>query len=247
MSSCRRDRSPPATDRERPRIGLLEPYLQRTGCREIGAIRSCRIQFGTGNLTLHNNSAAAGNGDPFRGLNMHPIQEQTMTNLKILSVAAAVAVAIPAFAATPSFAQNTKVVGVGPGGQSHTIGTFRGGGGPRAGGGGGWHGGGPRFGGGWHNGGGYRGGGFGPGFAAGAIIGSGIAANSYYGNSYYGNSYGYYGGGPAYSSSYYDDEPDAVEVAPSGGDVDYCVRTYKSYNVRTGTYLGYDGQRHACP
>ncbi|KAA0073377.1 BA14K family protein [Tardiphaga sp. P9-11] len=172
-----------------------------------------------------------------------------MTNLKILSVAAAIAVAIPAFAATPSFAQNTKVVGVGPGGQSHTIGTFRGGGGPRPGGGGGWHGGGgPRFGGGggggWHHGGGWRGGGFGPGFAAGAIIGSGIAANSYYGNSY-----GYYGGSPYYGSSYYDDAPDVVEVAPDtgGGDVDYCIRTYKSYNVRTGTYLGYDGLRHACP
>jgi hypothetical protein len=40
-----------------------------------------------------------------------------------------------------------------------------------------------------------------------------------------------------------------VEVAPDtgGGDVDYCIRTYKSYNVRTGTYLGYDGLRHACP
>ena len=78
------------------------------------------------------------------------------------------------------------------------------------------------------------------------IIGSGIAANSYYGG------YGYYGGSPYYGSSYgyYDDDaPDVVEVAPStsGGDVDYCIRTYKSYNVRTGTYLGYDGQRHACP
>ncbi|MES2030779.1 MAG: BA14K family protein [Pseudomonadota bacterium] len=174
-----------------------------------------------------------------------------MTNLKILSVAAAVAVALPAFAATPSFAQNTKVVGVGPGGQARTIGTFSGGGARFGGGGGGWHGGGQRFGGGggWNHGGGWRGGGwrgsgFGPGFAAGAIIGSGLAASSYYGNSY-----GYYGGSPYYGSSYYDDAPDVVEVAPDtgGGDVDYCIRTYKSYNVRTGTYLGYDGLRHACP
>lgn len=80
-----------------------------------------------------------------------------MTNLKILSVAAAVAVALPTIAVTPSYAQNTKVVGARPGGGSYTVGTFRGGGGggahfgggPRFGGGGpGWHGGGPRYGGG---------------------------------------------------------------------------------------------------
>jgi BA14K-like protein len=170
-----------------------------------------------------------------------------MTGLKILSVAALAAVAIPSMV-TPSFAIEKRVVVGGPGGGAVVGG---GGGGPRfGGGGGGWHGGGPRYGGGgWHGGGprygGWRGGGFGPGFAAGAIIGSGIAANSYYGG------YGY-GGGPYYGSSYgyYDDDaPDVVEVAPTtgGGDVDYCIRTYKSYNVRTGTYLGYDGQRHACP
>ena len=144
-----------------------------------------------------------------------------MTGLKILSVAALAAVAIPSMV-TPSFAIEKRVVVGGPGG-----GAVVGGGG-----------GGPRYGG-------WRGGGFGPGFAAGAIIGSGIAANSYYGG------YGY-SGGPYYGSSYgyYDDDaPDVVEVAPTtgGGDVDYCIRTYKSYNVRTGTYLGYDGQRHACP
>jgi hypothetical protein len=25
------------------------------------------------------------------------------------------------------------------------------------------------------------------------------------------------------------------------------MQTYKSYNPRTGTYLGYDGQQHPCP
>jgi hypothetical protein len=186
---------------------------------------------------------------------MYPIQERMMTNLKILSVAAAVAVALPMIAVTPSYAQNTKVVGARPGGGSYTVGTFRGGGGgpgfhgggQRFGGGGqGWHGGGQRFdGGGWNRGGGWRGGGYGPGLAAGAIIGGALASGAYYGNSY-----GYYGGGPAYGSTYdYDDAPEVVEVAPGGGDVDvnYCIQTYKSYNVRTGTYLGYDGLRHACP
>jgi hypothetical protein len=160
-----------------------------------------------------------------------------MTNLKILSVAAAVAVTVPAFAVSPSYAA-TKVVGAGPGGGARTIGTFHGGGGPRFGGGGGWN-----------RGGGYRGGGFGPGLAAGAIVGGAIASGAYYGgNGYYGGGGPYYGGSYAYDAPY-DDGPDEVEVAPGGGggDVNYCIQTYKSYNVQTGTYLGYDGQRHACP
>ena len=30
-------------------------------------------------------------------------------------------------------------------------------------------------------------------------------------------------------------------------DVDYCMRRFKSYDPRTGSYLGYDGHRHPCP
>ncbi|WP_347337801.1 BA14K family protein [Rhodopseudomonas faecalis] len=29
--------------------------------------------------------------------------------------------------------------------------------------------------------------------------------------------------------------------------VDYCKRRFKSYDPRSGTYLGYDGRRHPCP
>lgn len=29
--------------------------------------------------------------------------------------------------------------------------------------------------------------------------------------------------------------------------VEYCIRTYRSYDPRSGTYLGYDGRRHRCP
>jgi hypothetical protein len=29
--------------------------------------------------------------------------------------------------------------------------------------------------------------------------------------------------------------------------VDYCSQRYKSYDPASGTYLGYDGQRHPCP
>jgi hypothetical protein len=100
-------------------------------------------------------------------------------------------------------------------------------------------GGGPRYSGGghWHGGHGYRRYGYG-GFGTGLVIGGAL-----------GSSYGYYGAAPYgyYDDGYYDDEP-AVAVAPAGGDdVEYCRRTYRSYDVRSGTYLGYDGQRHACP
>jgi hypothetical protein len=29
--------------------------------------------------------------------------------------------------------------------------------------------------------------------------------------------------------------------------VQYCINRFRSYDVRSGTYLGYDGRRHACP
>ncbi|UZE46674.1 BA14K family protein [Rhodopseudomonas sp. P2A-2r] len=176
-------------------------------------------------------------------------------NLKLLSAVAVMALAIPALTPTASFAQVDKGGAVAGGGGPRVGG---GGGGPRMGGGGGpqFHGGGggPRFnggggprygggygGGGWHHRGG--GGGFVPGLIAGGIIGGALAAPG----GYYGNSYSYYGNGPYYGGPY-DDGGEVVEVAPSGGDdVAYCMQTYKSYNPRTGTYLGYDGLRHACP
>ena len=50
-----------------------------------------------------------------------------------------------------------------------------------------------------------------------------------------------------YDNGYY--EGGAVPVVPDpGGDaVGYCMQIYKSYDQRSGTYLGYDGQRHPCP
>jgi hypothetical protein len=87
------------------------------------------------------------------------------------------------------------------------------------------------------------GGGFGPGFAAGAIIGGAVASQSY----------GYYGGQGYYAPGYYDDQyydagPVAVAPAPGGDDaVAYCMQTYQSYDPASGTYLGYDGFRHPCP
>jgi hypothetical protein len=87
----------------------------------------------------------------------------------------------------------------------------------------------------WHGGRHYhrhRHGGFWPGLAIGAGIGS---------------AYGYYGSNYYYDDPYYYDET-VVAAAPVGDDaVAYCMRRYKSYDPASGTYLGYDGQRHPCP
>jgi hypothetical protein len=79
----------------------------------------------------------------------------------------------------------------------------------------------------------HRHGGFWPGVAVGVGIGS---TYGYYGSpSYYDDSYGYYDEG-------------VVAAAPAGDDaVAYCMQRYKSYDPASGTYLGYDGQRHPCP
>ena len=59
----------------------------------------------------------------------------------------------------------------------------------------------------------------------------------------------YYGSNPYYyDDGYYDEGVVAAAPAPAGDDsVAYCMQTYKSYDPNSGTYLGYDGQRHPCP
>jgi hypothetical protein len=67
--------------------------------------------------------------------------------------------------------------------------------------------------------------GVGAGLLGGAIIGGMLAAPYYYGQGPYYAAPGYYG----------------------GNAVGYCMRRFKSYDPRSGTYLGYDGYRHPCP
>ena len=80
------------------------------------------------------------------------------------------------------------------------------------------------------------------------MIGGAIASQGYYcGPGYYGP--GYYAPAPGYDDQYYDDGG-AVAVAPGPGSDDstaYCMQTYRSYDPRSGTYLGNDGYRHPCP
>lgn len=42
--------------------------------------------------------------------------------------------------------------------------------------------------------------------------------------------------GPYYAPGYYGDDA-----------VGYCMRRFRSYDPRSGTYVGYDGYRHPCP
>jgi hypothetical protein len=160
-----------------------------------------------------------------------------MIGFKILSTVAVLALVV---APAASFAQSRGKGGAARGAAVHGPGgggSFRGAGARGFSGGGG-----ARFSGGGYRGG-YanRGGGGGavvPGLIAGAVIG-GALASSYGGPGYY---------APGYYDDQYDDGP--VAVAPQvGGDdsVGYCMQTYRSYDPRSGTYLGTDGYRHPCP
>jgi hypothetical protein len=54
-----------------------------------------------------------------------------------------------------------------------------------------------------------------------------------------------YSPGYSYSHGY---SPNAYGYVEQGrGDVGYCMRRFRSYDPRSGTYLGFDGLRHPCP
>jgi len=93
----------------------------------------------------------------------------------------------------------------------------------------------------WHNGGwrhGYRPGiGFAAGLAAGSALGYGYGG--YYDDGYYGDPY-------AYNDDYYAPD-DSGYVVSSNDDAASCAQRYRSYDPASGTYLGYDGERHPCP
>lgn len=51
---------------------------------------------------------------------------------------------------------------------------------------------------------------------------------------------------PYYDEPYYY-EPYYYEAPYDEDAIAYCIRRFRSYDVRTMTYLGYDGRRHRCP
>jgi hypothetical protein len=185
-----------------------------TECRGIGVIRSCRVQLRSGTLKRRTIGARLGNLHPSEGLGCVPQMEpRSMINLKVLSTAAIVALALPLVTPEPTYAQAPPgMAGGGRGGGAPGGGGGRpggGGGGFRAGGGGGGAaiarppgggggGGGFRAGGGGGGGAIYRGGGGGGGYA-------------YRGGGYRGGG-GYYRGGGGFI-------PGAVAGAVIGGAI----------------------------
>jgi hypothetical protein len=175
-----------------------------------------------------------------------------MIPMKMLSTAAALALVAATAAPTASFAEGH--------GRAFSGGAaFRGGGAPaarfnaapamRPGGGVAWNGGRTAWnggGGGWNGGYRHRDRRFWPGaVAAGAVIGGAIAANDAY--AYYGGP-AYYDQPAYYDDQYVDDGAVAVVPVPAGEDsAAYCAQRYRSYDPASGTYLGFDGLRHACP
>jgi hypothetical protein len=75
------------------------------------------------------------------------------------------------------------------------------------------------------------------GIIGGLLLGGVIASQYPYRYGYYPH-YGYapYAPYPLYSPGY------PVDAATA-----YCIRRFKSYDVYSRTYLGYDGRRHYCP
>jgi hypothetical protein len=81
-------------------------------------------------------------------------------------------------------------------------------------------------------------------FVAGGLVGGALAA-PYYG-------YGPYYPGPYYPGAYYPGPyyPGHYAAAPAysnEGAEGYCAQRFRSYDPSSGTYMGYDGQRHPCP
>jgi hypothetical protein len=82
----------------------------------------------------------------------------------------------------------------------------------------------------------------------GAALGAGAAALG--AGAYYGGYGGYAPYGNSYDAYTYGNEDNEAVYGGSGGDdggIAYCTQRYRSYDPSSGTYLGYDGQRHGCP
>jgi hypothetical protein len=70
------------------------------------------------------------------------------------------------------------------------------------------------------------------------LFGGGGYYDDYYDGYGYGSGYGY---GYAPYRSYYSYAP-----AGGGGHVRYCMSRYRTYDPRSNTFIGYDGDRHQC-
>lgn len=88
---------------------------------------------------------------------------------------------------------------------------------------------------------GYRGGYRGRRYNGGAAVGAGIAGLA--AGAIIAGAIANQNREPVYGDGYY--EGGAAPVM--GDEVSYCMQRFRSYDPNSGTYLGYDGIRHACP
>jgi hypothetical protein len=85
---------------------------------------------------------------------------------------------------------------------------------------------------------------------SGIFLGFGLSPfySPFYGNPYYGGygygGYGYGGYGYGYGYPYY--APRYYRPVSSSRHVRWCLDRYRTYNVRTNTFRGYDGYLHRC-
>jgi hypothetical protein len=102
---------------------------------------------------------------------------------------------------------------------------------------------------GWHHG--WRGGWGWPGAVAAGVVGGAVAAatSPLWAPGYYDYAPGY-AYRPNYSADYdYAPGPYVASgpVVAQNDDASYCASRFRSYDPRSGTYLGFDGMRHSCP
>jgi BA14K-like protein len=95
---------------------------------------------------------------------------------------------------------------------------------------------------GWHAGWGW------PGAVAAGVVGGAVAAATapLWAPGYYDYAPGYVYG-PSYSYNYdYAPYVAAGPIVAQNSGASYCASRFRSYDPASGTYLGYDGQRHPC-
>ena len=86
-----------------------------------------------------------------------------------------------------------------------------------------------------------------PGAVAAGVVGGALAAAT---SPFWGP--GYYDYDPGYAYAPYGYQPYAYGPPPGAtvaqnDDAAYCAQRYRSYDPASGTFLGFDGQRHPCP
>lgn len=98
---------------------------------------------------------------------------------------------------------------------------------------------------------GWHGHGFWPGAVAAGVVGGAlaVATSPLWAPGYYDYQPGYAYQPYGYDNYDYVQAPDygQAPTVTAGEDAAYCAGRFRSYDLASGTYLGFDGLRHSCP